>query len=102
MAAYTEAEAATKWCPLTRTAHFTHQTGGYNRMDQGPAGQTDTETALNTRCLGSNCMLWNWQDTAHRLNEDGLRRIRDGQFPGPDSSEPNPHRRGFCGLTRSV
>lgn len=41
----TEAEAATKWCPLARSV------GGENRWPDG-------NPISNTHCLGSRCMWW--------------------------------------------
>lgn len=101
MASYTETEAAEKWCPFAITANFGAGIGGYNRMNYAPTEESG-ETRTTTRCMGSKCMLWNWQDTAYRLTNDGTKQLLDGKLPNAAATEPNPHRRGFCGLARSI
>ena len=74
----TEAEAKTKWCPMVRTQPFIGaEKDCWATTNRGWGGSLDVVTPLGTKCLASDCMLWQWDNA-----------ITDGP------------RKGRCGLSR--
>jgi hypothetical protein len=76
----TENEAAHIWCPMMRLPQL---------VTNGPGGQIMGVAATNVdqngqdrlfKCVGSNCMMWRWQDT------------QASTAKGP------AERRGYCGI----
>lgn len=72
----TEAEAATKWCPMVRINGSTH-----NPVHGGGADFTITRAPQNPYCIGSACMMW-------RQN------VALGTVPATGVPDPG----GYCGL----
>ena len=72
----TEDEAKTKWCPASRAANKNNDAdvsiGGMNRW------RGEEHLPKGTRCIGSACMWWRWDDV-----------------PNPDY---DPHQHGISGI----
>lgn len=56
----TEDEAKTKWCPFAQTVISDGNAG--NRLSYGTPRFSVGEITADTRCLGSGCMAWRWQN----------------------------------------
>ncbi len=80
MAVLTEDEAKKRWCPYTRVAlseGMAANRSGAKDCGLDPSGVGYANIYEETRCLGSGCMMWEWEKQLHR----------------------SPAPRGFCGLT---
>lgn len=79
----TEQEAKEKWCPQVRRSSVLAETY---------MGAPTVATAINrgstknTNCIGSECMMWRWDQ----------RSKHDGGYPG--SPTPKEKWTGYCGL----
>ena len=62
----TEAEAAERWCPMVRAAHWPAPTAATNRSHQ------DEPNPVEARCIGSRCMMWRWHGNQARDGYCGL------------------------------
>ena len=71
----TEADAKTKWCPMSRSLFYNGDiVTSANRGEDGTTHKAD-------KCLGSGCMAWRWLSAG--VNPEGV--------PHGDQ------RQGFCG-----
>lgn len=107
----TEAEAKTKFCPLTRTviAGSRVAMGGpsaspaFNVLEDAGSG----EIIYRVRCIGSACMAFRWAPDATIILKDGAVALvdRDDAALADDRSyarlnlgrRENSGRRGYCG-----
>jgi len=83
MSTFTEEQAKTRWCPLSRvlaqtynkklgTGALTSIGGGYNRRVPPDEGDGITIPAA-TACIGCQCMAWRWnRDPAFNANNKQL------------------------------
>lgn len=86
----TEEDARTRWCPFARLSMSEDAVEGNHASNRFEAG---TMGHRRTRCLASECMAWRWAEVAGTgtpvLDEEAPARVR---------FEPNPDRKGRCGL----
>ncbi len=109
----TETEAKTKWCPHVRLGSEYSGIGALNRDFTGKN--------IQTNCIGSACMMWEWVDydfeaaleyigMSHRPNPLGHERAEQRLVDGWEEYESHDkayrafkrptgeRRRGTCGL----
>lgn len=87
----TEAEAKTKWCPMSRVIHGTDANG----YDVAANSFGDGVRSKATMCIASACMMWRKTDQIG-IGPNGEKRDRDmdGRTRWVD--------RGYCGLTGKI
>lgn len=79
----TEDEAKQRWCPFSRVASSTGQSGGMTAESFVPVNRSvGRGRAAEVLCLGSDCMAWRW------IVED----TPDGRGIRTSTTE------GYCGL----
>ena len=88
----TESEAQTKWCPFARIVFEQFNIAG-NRLNSITSTIPDP-----SRCIGSECMAWRWNEPTCRKKEEGTihsLRMLDSEWGEKYERMPDT---GYCGL----
>lgn len=71
MSSLTEKEARRKWCPEARVSLYHRATDANRMVRYGSGVDSEDHVAFEaaTRCIASDCMMWQWHDhpEGHRL-----------------------------------
>lgn len=87
----TEKDAAEKWCPQVRHVPILDEKALSPANRFGPENKPDVDNPTFARCIGSRCMMWEWED-----DRVGWHSHRNE--PDPNHEWHSSKRRGTCGL----